>query len=368
MKCSRSILVLVLVLVCSSILFAQTAEVSQMPPVTQASESSKLAVLSGRLVSDGGTPINNPAAVVLACADQLRARSYSDAHGNFSLSISISDDSSALSNSAHAWDQGPASANWTRCEIYAEVAGFRSDHLRLNQPPESGPTNIGTITLYQVNTSAEDARFTVSVNSLAAPDKARKAFDKGQEAERKGKWEQARDYFKKAVEMYPRYAIAWLELGRLQVRQNSLLDAQQSFRQAVTQDSRLVDGYLELAHVAAAQQNWDGLAEASDTLVQRWPDSSPEYWFLDSLAYYNLGNLQRAEDNVTRGLRLDSQHQVPQLEYLYGLILGAEKNYKAGAEHIDNYLHLAPDSPVADIARKALAAYQQRAQLDAEQP
>ncbi|HTT21044.1 MAG TPA: tetratricopeptide repeat protein, partial [Candidatus Sulfotelmatobacter sp.] len=263
-------------------------------------------------------------------------------------------------------DQAPVFQNWSSCELYAELAGFRSDRLRLTDRPDMGSTNVGTITLHQVNVSADDPRFTVSVNSLAAPDKARKAFDKGEEAERKGKWEQACDYFKRAVEVYPRYSIAWLELGRLQLRQNSLLDAQQSFRHAVDEDSKLVDGYVELARVAAAQQNWQALAVASDTLIQRWPDSSPEYWFFDSLAYYNLGNLDPAETSVTRGLRLDSRHQLPQLEYLCGLILGAKKDYKAGAEHIDNYLHLAPNSPIADIAKKALAAYQQRVRLEAD--
>jgi lipoprotein NlpI len=79
--------------------------------------------------------------------------------------------------------------------------------------------------------------------------------------------------------------------------------------------------------------------------------------------------MKEAQSSITRALRLDPQHQVPQVEYLYGLILGNKKDYKSATEHIGNYLRLAPNSIDALPARQVLAAYQQRAQLaDDEQP
>ena len=131
-----------------------------------------------------------------------------------------------------------------------------------------------------------DPRFTVSVSSLAAPEKAQKAFQKGQEYERKGKFETACDYFKKAVAIYPRYALAWLELGRFQARQSSFTDAQESFRHAVTSDSNLATGYVDFAIVSAQQNNWQAMAEMTDTLRAAFPDSSPVYWYVNSTAYY----------------------------------------------------------------------------------
>lgn len=213
-----------------------------------------------------------------------------------------------------------------------------------------------------------DPRFTVSVSSLAAPEKARKAFHKASEEERKGRWEAACEHFKEAVTAYPRYALAWLELGRLQARQSSFVDAQESFRQAVTSDSNLTTGYVDFAIVAARQQDWQAVAQMTDTLVQRFPDSSPVYWFLNAAAYYNLGNMKDAQSSIARAMRLDPQRQLPQSEYLYGLILGNKKDYKSAIEHISNYLLLAPNSKDALYARQVLAAYQQRAQMaDADQ-
>lgn len=216
-------------------------------------------------------------------------------------------------------------------------------------------------------TSPDDPRFTVSVTSLAAPEKAQKAFEKGEEEARKGKWQSAADNFKRAVAMYPRYAIAWLELGRVHVRQSSWFEARQCFQQAVAQDSKLVDGYLELAHVAAQEQNWKDLADESDRLIQMSPDASAEYWFLNSAAYYNLGNLDHAETSITRGLRLDSRHEFAQMEYLYGLILGSKKEYKAAAEHVNEYLRLAPNAEDSQAARNLLAGYEYRAKLAEEE-
>lgn len=243
---------------------------------------------------------------------------------------------------------------------------YGSDSLHLPSRPDSGSMDVGAVVLPSLQRDPRrsgDPRFTVSVSSLAAPEKARKAFNKGEQEQRKGKFEAAYDHFKEAIATYPRYALAWLELGRLQAKQSSFVDAQESFRQAVTSDSSLTTGYVDFALVAAQQQNWQAVAEMTDTLVQRFPDSSPVYWFLNSAAYYNLGKTKEAESSIMRALRLDPQRQLPQVEYLYGLVLGNKKDYKSATEHISNYLRLAPNSKDSLQARQALAAYQQRVQM-----
>src|SRR5438270_13902538 len=90
------------------------------------------------------------------------------------------------------------------------------------QVPELGrpPAATETAQTQPQSDAPSEGTFTVSVTSLAAPDKAKKALEKGVQEERKGKWESARDYFTSAIKMYPRYALAWLALGRFQVRQN----------------------------------------------------------------------------------------------------------------------------------------------------
>src|SRR5258708_7101391 len=84
----------------------------------------------------------------------------------------------------------------------------------------------------------------------APPEKPKKAREKCREEVKKGKWAAACDHFKKAIAAYPRYALAWVELGRAQAQQNNFADAQQSFHQAVMQDSGFLEGYAELARIA----------------------------------------------------------------------------------------------------------------------
>jgi TolA-binding protein len=352
-----------------TILFAQFSDMNS--PSLQAGNrvNSEPAVLNGKLVAEGSS-LPEPANVLLQCGNQVRAHEYSDAKGNFSLRVYVTDDS--RSGTDLKQQQSVLSRqDWMDCELYADIPGYSSERLRLAEKAARGTVDVGNIALHSMANDPglrADTRFTVSVISLAAPDKARKAFAKGEQEERKGKWQSACDYFKKAIEMYPRYALAWLELGRVQARENSFDEAHESFRQAVTQDSKLTDGYVELARVAAQQQNWKELADVSDRLVQASPDSSPEYWFLNSAAYYNLGNLKQAETSIKRGLRIDLRHQIAQMEYLYGLILGSKKDYKSAAERISNYIRLAPNSKDVPAARQALTDYQQRAEIaDAEQ-
>lgn len=255
-------------------------------------------------------------------------------------------------------------------ELAVAASSQLSDSLHQPSPRVRATLDIGAVALPSFPSDPRrsgDPRFTVSVSSLEAPEKARKAFNKGEQEERKGKLEAAYDHFKEAISTYPRYALAWLELGRLQARQSSFVDAQESFRQAVTSDSTLTTGYVDFALVAARQQNWQAMADMTDTLVQRFPDSSPVYWFLNAAAYYNVGKMKEAESSITRALRLDPQRQMPQVEYLYGLILGNKKDYKSAAEHISAYLRLDPNSQDSLPARQVLAAYQQRMQTADDQ-
>lgn len=328
--------------------------------VPQRSEAAELqtAILSGKVQLEGGAPPNFDTAVVLECGNQVVARANTSPKGDFSLQVSMPSDSTGP-ESQGASMQG----SWSNCDLYAESGNSRSERLNLTAEPAGGMIRVGTLLLHPLIQEQADAdsRFTVSVASLAAPASAKKDFAKGQEKAKKGKWAEACEYFRRAVQVYPRFALAWLELGRAQIRQNNFSEAQQSFQQAADHDDTFIPAYVEMARVAARQQQWKTLAYATDRIVQLSPQSSAEFWFLNSAANFNLGNIGGAESSAVRGLRLDSRHTVPQLEYLYGVILAREQNYKAAMEHIQAYLKLAPHAPDAQEAQKKLEIIQKLA-------
>ena len=96
--------------------------------------------------------------------------------------------------------------------------------------------------------------------------------------------------------------------------------------------------------------------------MQIHPETA-EYWFLSSAANFNLGNVKQAETSVTKGMRLDSARQLPQLEYLYGLILARKQDYQSAAEHVSLYLKLSPQAPDAKDAQRTLEELKKRSQL-----
>ena len=329
-------------------------ETSMAPNGSQAAPDTLSFALTGKVQVEGGADPIRDTSVVLECGDKVRASSNVDSHGQFSLILNGTRDPD------HGWNNSEiADPTLANCRVYAQAPGYRSTAASLAGEHGKGIVQVGTLVLAPLSTAkivAED--FTVSVASLAAPDKAKQQFEKGKEQEKKGKWAAAADYFRKAIQVYPRYAIAWLELGRTQIQQNNFAEAQDSLRQAATHDSKLLPAYFELARIQAEQKEWKALSETTGKMVQLAPDWSPMLWFLDAAANYNLHELARAESSATRGLRLDTTHRVPQLEYLYGLILGAREDYSAAVKHIRSYLQLVPNPVDGQNAQKALSEFE----------
>ena len=286
-----------------------------------------------------------------------RGRADIDSRGDFTMNVNIASEE----GSEPRLHDNPATTNvirnWGDCELQAQVRGYRSESINMVGNVDH-MVQVGSIIVHPIVAGAAAQKFTVSVGSLEAPDKAKKAFERGEEQAKKGKWASACDSFRRAIQEYPRYALAWLELGRAQAQQNSFVAAQQSFHQAVSTDSHLTEAYVELARVAIAQKEWKELADATEHLVESSPNSSPQYWFLNGAANLNLGNVAQAETSAERGLRLDTNHSVPQLEYLYGVTLAQRGDYKDAAQHLATYLRLSPHAADASTAQAKLAEIQ----------
>jgi hypothetical protein len=346
-------------LVLASLLFSSLVIAQMSQPAPNAPSSGKeTVVLTGKVAAQDGTAPDGSAEIVLECGSEVRAHAYSAQKGSFSITVTVQSFPTPLGSPQQR--ATISSSDWSTCDLYGVLGGYQSERTHLSQLPTSGISEVGTITLHPIS---QDHTFAVSATTLAAPDKAKQALRKGEEQAKKGKWSAACDYFKRAISAYPRYALAWLELGRAQAHQSSFVEAQQSFRESVKQDSGFAPGYDALARLALQQGNWKELAEVTQRMLQFRPDSAPEYWFFNAVAHYNLKDMAGAETSILRGLRQDPKHQVPQMEYLFGLILAEKQDYNFAIEHVTTYLQLAPSAADADSARKALAELQKRSQV-----
>lgn len=314
--------------------------------------------LTGKVVIDDGTPLTEQAGIQTICRGQKHTETHTDSHGSFSFQLggqapAVSADAIADADNSSNSRQGRASQrDWRDCEVQAVLAGFTSQTVELSSRMSSMEgIDLGRLVLHRLS---DVKGFTVSVSSAAAPDKARKAYEKGVEQARKDKLEAAQDAFNTAVQVYPNYAVAWLELGRVNLRKHDVAAARTAFQRSLDADPKFVNPYEELAVMAAHDKQWQEVVDITGKLIALNP-LLPQAWFLHAAGDYNLQKLDDAEKHAREGLKLDEEHRIPRLEYLLANILMQKQDYPQAAEHMRSYLQLSPRADEAEVARKQLA-------------
>jgi superkiller protein 3 len=212
--------------------------------------------------------------------------------------------------------------------------------------------NVGTILLHRIG--GQEEGLIVSMVSLAAPKDAKKAYDKGMDALKKKKYEDAQNNFEKAVELYPRYAVAWYELGRLRISQDQFDIARGSFAEAIKADPKFVLPYVSLSYVELQAKRWQQLAEVTEKTIKLDPFDYPQSYFFNSVAHFNMRDLEAAEKSGLQAERLDTRNQFPQVHHLLGMILADRKDWDGAAARFKNYLKLSPKAENADAVRNQL--------------
>jgi Flp pilus assembly protein TadD len=240
------------------------------------------------------------------------------------------------------------------CELRGSLAGFRSSLLRI--PTEEvggvGPLKVGTIVLERMD-KAPGA--TVSATSLNAPKDARKAYNKGRHALEQHKLPEAQQGLEKAVQLYPQYAAAWVDLGWVYAQQNQLDKARDAFTQARAADGMFVPAYIGLSSLALRESKWADAAEFSARATQLDGVDFPAAFYYNSLANYRLDNMEQAEKSARKAETLGVQRAFPQVSLLLGAILANRRDYADAADQLRSYLKAAPSAPNADKVRQQLA-------------
>jgi tetratricopeptide (TPR) repeat protein len=90
-------------------------------------------------------------------------------------------------------------------------------------------------------------------------------------------------------------------------------------------------------------------------VLKRNPVNFPQDWFYQALSFYRLQDIDGAEKSATEGFKIDTEHRVPKLEYLLGVLLAQKKDFVGAAEHVRNYLRIAHNPPDAANVNKWLA-------------
>ncbi len=324
-------------------------------------------LLSGKVVLDDGSPLPKSALVETICKGNKRIAAHTDSQGRFSFRIgeqhSVSEamgggfeDASISAKGGMSVGDTPNIAHnlreWRACGVLADLQGFYSEVVELMARTGDEGGDMGSITLYRIG-HVEAAM--ISATTAAAPVLAKEALDKGYDLEKNKRWDAAEKSFQKAVNIYPQYAVAWFELGRLQILKKDVAGAKHSFESSLAADANFANPYLGLARIESQEQAWQPLADLTARSISLNSGRSPEIWFFNGVANYNLRKLDAAENSAREGLKLDPLHRFSKLEYLLGIVLEERHDYSGAKEHIQGYLHLVTSQHDKEAAQKELA-------------
>jgi tetratricopeptide (TPR) repeat protein len=313
------------------------------------------------------------------CGGSAKTVAYTDTNGHFSFqwgdgNMIVTDASDAgtgrsrgASTSGYGSAQSagggnalatdPFGSRMMNCELRASAAGFTSDTVNLFNRRSADNPDVGLIVLHRI---AGIEGSSISVTSLMAPKDAKKAYERGLQSLLKNKRDDAAKDFEKAVALYPSYASAWVNLGKLRVEQQALGPARTALRKAMDADPKLVAPYIELGLLAAKDANWEESGKYLDRAMELDPLDFPQAWYADAVANYNLKKYDAAEKSARAAVKLDPRRANPRSFYLLGLVLAEKNNYADAAAELTTYIKLAPNAPDLVQVKSQLGEYEKR--------
>jgi Tfp pilus assembly protein PilF len=309
--------------------------------------------LLGKLAVEGEPLPWEPLLVTVTCDGKVVYTTQTDAKGNFGI-VSVTMPG-ALGKQGDS--QRQMETHFEGCLVQGAVPGFRSTSVTLTQHYLRDQPDLGTIMLFPIG---RDSATIVSRTTETIPANAMKLFEKARAEMLDHNPDAAERELTKAVQADPRFAEAWLQLGKLQETSDPQM-ARDAFSKALAADPEFALPYEQLAALAAQKGNWQEVLENTNRATQLLPEGTAQIWYLNALANYQLGKPDAAETSAVKSLALDPKHSILNTEQLLAVILARKGDYGGALEHLQNSLAYVPPGPNSDLLKQQIAQLQRRA-------
>jgi tetratricopeptide (TPR) repeat protein len=289
----------------------------------------------------------DPIAVTVTCDGKTRFTSTTDPKGNF-LIAPVKTDDSAVGNSD---TKTKLAAQFVGCGVQAALPGFDSSSITIANRNLTDDPNIGTITLKREEGSGGAA---VSSTTAAAPKDAVKAFDKARAEWIDKKPDKAEKDLQKAVQVYPQFAEAWYQLGKIQSEQKKP-EAANSFNKAVAADPKFILPYQQIAPLAAQAGKWQEVVDSTSHELELDPRGNPQVWYYNAFGNFKLNKPDVAQASAEKAFSMDPLHTQPNTEQLLAVLLAGKQDYAGALAHLRSCLTYTPPGPNADLIKQQIA-------------
>lgn len=333
----------------------------------------RLLMLQGRVILDDGKTPNEPIVIERVCGTYVYKEGVANQRGEYSIQLGenqavfqdASTNGQTLNTSPGAGrgltsDVSP-NALWD-CELRASLAGYRSEAVPLSNQRNADNPVINFVLHY----TGDIKGGTTSVTSEQAPKNAKKAYQKGLDAEKAGNPDEAQKEFLKAVELFPKYAVAWFELGQVYESRSHVPEAKDAYQHALAGDPNYVNPYEKLYLLAAKESNWPQVAELTGKLLGLDPYDFAGAYYYNALANLQANQLDAAERSGRKAVQVTGPQAEVRAHYVLGLILGRKGDLPGAVAELREFLKIAPSaSNRAQIEQMISSAERSMAQTKA---
>lgn len=308
-------------------------------------------VLLGKLSLEGEPLPWEPMLVAVECKGTVVNQTQTDLKGQFVIRFV---DTKGVERNPQD-DQRQLETKYEGCVVKGKVTGFRSSEKTITVHYLRDDPDMGTITLSPEDRGGGEG----SLTTKSAPENAMKAFQKARGAWLEQNADGAIRNLKKAVQIYPQFAEAWLQLGKLQ-EQSDPQAAKDAFSKALAADPNFVLPYEQLAALAVQEQKWEEAADNTGRGLKLDPLGTPQLWYYDALAKYQTGKIDDAKVSAQKVLEIDPRHSVPNAEQLLAVIMARKGDFAGALQHLKSCLSYTPSGPNADLLKQQIAQLESR--------
>jgi tetratricopeptide (TPR) repeat protein len=183
------------------------------------------------------------------------------------------------------------------------------------------------------------------------PKNAIKEFDKGVNADKNQKRDEAIAHYQKSIALAPDFYPAHNNLGSAYLSQSDFKSAQAQFEEAIKLNQSDAEAHLNLANLLLMAKSYEDALKNVEEGLRRNPNSAFGQFVLGSV-YERMRRLPEAEHALREALRLDPGMSRVRLE-LVNIYLVQQKKSEAGAE-LKAFLKDSPKDPLASKAKTIL--------------
>jgi tetratricopeptide (TPR) repeat protein len=334
--------------------------------------------VSGQIALSDGTVPQGRVAIERVCTSHTYQEGYADAKGHFNVQLGISDSTmpDASFDSPTRFGDGTRVGNGSGesgtgqysvllgCDLRAALPGYHSESIPLTGRRQVSNPDVGTILLRRME---KVDGYSTSASISLAPKDAKKAYEKAEDLLHKDKLADAQKELQHAVELYPKHAAAWYELGRVYEHGNQPAQARDAYLKAIDSDPNYVNPYERMYAMAVKENKWQEAADYSDKVLRLNPYEFATAYYFNALAHFQLKELDIAEKSGREAVKQTGKDAAAKAPYILAIILANKGNLPEAAENFKAYLKVVPPGPDKDRTTKMLAETEERIQALASQ-